>query len=204
MPVVGLTGGIAAGKSTVAGLLAGRGAAVINADLVARELVEPGQPALAEIASRFGAAYLRDDGTLDRAALAERIFADPLAREDLNAILHPRIFAAIRRQLDRLNPDRVAVVEAALLAETYDRAVPALGMQALVVVDAPAHLQTARMKDRGLSGAQAAARLAAQADPSFRRSLATHVIDNSGSLDDLERAVEEVWDRLAELGPTRA
>lgn len=200
MLVVGLTGGIAAGKSTVAGLLRDAGAEVIDADRVARELVQPGLAAFEQIRERFGGGVVSTDGHIDRGALGAIVFEDPVARRDLNAILHPRIFAAISDSLSSAPPDQVVVVEAALLTETYDQAVAELGMQVLVVVEAPVEHQLRRLvEQRGLDDAQAAARLRAQATPAERRARADILIDNSGSAADLRRQVEGAWVTLREL-----
>ena len=196
MPVIGLTGGIASGKSTVADLLRARGAVVIDADGVAREVVRPGEPALEEIVSRFGRAVLSADGSLDRGTLGRLVFADPVALGDLNAILHPRIFEALRARLTGEDLARPVFVEAALLAETYSQAAESLGMETLVVVDAPVELQVARLEAKGMSRADALLRIAAQMDRAERLRRASFVIDNSGSLDDLRREVERVWARL--------
>lgn len=196
MPVYGLTGGIASGKSTVANLLRSKGAVVIDADEVARELVAPGEPALAEIAERFGPPVLAADGTLDRAALGRLIFSDEAARRDLNVILHPRIFEAIRGRLAAIDPAEPVFVEAALLAETYSQAAERLSFAGMVVVDAPADLQIARLLAKGLTREEAELRLAAQMSREDRLSRATHVVDNSGSHEQLRREVERVWMEL--------
>lgn len=196
MPVYGLTGGIASGKSTVAKLLRARGADVIDADEVARELVAPGSPALAEIAARFGPPVLAADGSLDRAALGRLIFSDEAARRDLNGILHPRIFEAIRDRLTTIDPAVPVFVEAALLAETYSQAAEKLAFAALLVVDAPEDLQIARLLAKGFTRQEADLRLGAQMSRRDRLSRATHVVDNSGSHEQLRREVERVWMEL--------
>ncbi len=196
MPVIGLTGGIASGKSTVAGLLREKGALVIDADEVAREVVRPSRPALEEIRDRFGTGVLAPDGTLDRGALARLIFSDPEARRDLNAIMHPRIFEAIRDRLAVTDPDQMVFVEAALLAETYSQASQWLKLESLVVVDAPRELQVARLKEKGITGPDVSLRLAAQMESRERLAQATHVIQNAGSLDDLRSEVDRVWREL--------
>ena len=202
MPVIGLTGGIASGKSTVAALLRHKGALVVDADEVARRLVEPGRPALDEIRARFGRGVLAPDGSLDRAALGRLVFSDPEARRHLNEILHPRIFEAIRDRLADEEPNRLVFVEAALLAETYSQANRWLALQGLVVVDAPAELQAARLRAKGMADSDASLRMAAQLARPDRLSRATHVIDNSGSIEDLKTQVDRVWAQLnAEQGP---
>ena len=200
MPVYGLTGGIASGKSTVANLLRSKGAVVIDADEVARELVAPGHPALAEIAARFGPSVLSADGALDRAALGRLIFSDEAARRDLNGILHPRIFEAIRDRLATMDPGAPVFVEAALLAETYSQAAERLSFAGLVVVDAPAELQVERLLAKGFTQQEAELRLAAQMSREDRLARATHVVHNSGSLEELRRHVERLWMELRTAG----
>ncbi|HEX2053523.1 MAG TPA: dephospho-CoA kinase [Actinomycetota bacterium] len=197
MPVIGLTGGIASGKSTVANLLRAKGATVVDADAIARELVLPGEPALDEIKRRFGDEVMASDGTLDRAALGRLIFSDQTARDDLNAILHPRIFEVIRNRVGQADPAHAVFVEAALLAETYSQAAHWTGMDCLVVVDAPEDRQIARLVARGVPVEDARLRLAAQATRQERLARATHVLDNSGSLEDLQRKVDRLWAELS-------
>jgi len=194
MHLFGLTGGIATGKSTVSKMFAEAGVPIIDADLVAREVVEPGQPALAEIAQRFPG-VLRADGTLDRARLAERIFGDPSERAALNAITHPRIQAAVlekTRELAEAGAPRV-LYDAALLIENGLHH----GMHGVVLVVAPPEVQRARLMARdGLSAEAADARIAAQLPLDEKRRHATWIIDNGGSLEDTRRQVAAV---LAEM-----
>jgi dephospho-CoA kinase len=193
--VFGLTGNIGAGKSTVARLLAARGIPVIDADRLAREVVQPGQPALAEIAARFGGKVLNPDGTLDRKALAAVVFNDPAERAALNAIVHPRIAEATAARLAELaqGGHRTAVYEAALIVENgLDR-----GMDGLVVVTAPEDVQLARLLERDkMSEAEARARLAAQLPAAVKLERATFVIENHGSLADLEAQVAKLLPAL--------
>lgn len=175
---IGLTGGIASGKSTVAGFFADLGAAIIDTDLIARELVVPGSPALEEIAGRFGRDMLAPDGTLDRAALRRLVFADASQRRDLEAILHPLIRA---EAMSRANASRApyVLVVVPLLFET--------GFDALVdrtlVVDCPEHIQLDRLQARdGVSAEEARAIIAAQMDRERRRAAADDIIDNSRDL----------------------
>lgn len=201
MTVIGLTGGIASGKSTVARLLKQRGATVIDADEVARAVAQPGSEVLKEIKQRFGESVIHGDGSLKRSALAAIIFEDPSARRDLNAIMHPRIYVAIREQVDALDPAQPVVVEAALLAETYSQAHERLEMKTLLVVDCPPELQMARLRSgRGLTEQEARQRLSAQAGSSQRRAHATYVIDNSGTLHELEEEVDRVWSAMRVAG----
>jgi dephospho-CoA kinase len=189
--VIGLTGGIASGKSTVARMLAERGAAVIDADQLARKVVEPGQPALAELVARFGAAILTADGQLDRKRLAAIAFADEGARADLNRITHPRIAAASAQAIAAWADAGANVVfyEAALLVEnrTYT------GLAGLIVVAAPEDTQVSRMMVRdGLTADEARARIAAQLPLEQKVAVATWVIENTGDLDTLGRDVDRL------------
>ncbi len=195
--VIGLTGGIGSGKSTVAAMLRDLGAEVIDADRVAREVVEPGQPALAEIVARFGAGVLDGEGRLDRKQLGARVFADETARRALNAIVHPRIAAETARRVADANARGVPLVvyEAALLVENgIHRA-----LDGLIVVSAPEAEQVRRVMARdGLDETEARRRLAAQAPLADKLAAATWVIDNAGALDDTRRRVAEVWRAASE------
>jgi dephospho-CoA kinase len=189
--VIGLTGGIASGKSTVARMLAERGAAVVDADLLARQIVEPGQPALAELIARFGPAILTPDGQLDRKRLGAIAFADPAARADLNRITHPRIAAASAGAIARFGDAGANVVfyEAALLVENRAHA----GLAALIVVSAAAETQHARLVARdGMAADEATARIAAQAPLADKIAVATWVIHNDGDEAQLAREVDRV------------
>ncbi len=190
---VGLTGGIGSGKSEVARLLAARGAVVIDSDRLAREVVAPGTPGLAAVVEAFGAEYLTPDGALDRPRLAALVFSDTAARERLNAIVHPLVGAAAAARLAEAPPDAVVVHDVPLLVE----AGLAGGFDVVVVVDAPPEVQLARLTgQRGMAAADAEARIAAQATREQRLAVADHVIRNDGTLDDLERAVDELWRTL--------
>jgi dephospho-CoA kinase len=193
--VVGLTGGIASGKSTVARLLGERGARVVDADQVARRVVAPGTPALAEIVAAFGAEMLGPDGALDRKRLGRRVFSNETARRRLEAITHPRIAAAFAEQVQRAAAEGVAVLvyEAALLVESGAHH----AVDRLVVVAAPPAVQRARVGARdGLDTAAAQARIDAQASLEAKLALADHVVMNDGSLPDLERKVAALWEEL--------
>ncbi len=193
---VALTGGIASGKSTVADLLAERGAVIIDSDVLAREVVEPGTAGLALIEERFGRDVLRLDGSLDRARLGAIVFADADARADLNAIVHPRVrrLATERRLIaSASDPDAVVIDVIPLLVETgqADR------FDTVIVVDAPEVAQLERLMARnGLSETDAAARLAAQATRAQRLAAATHVVDNTGGLTELAASVDDLWGQL--------
>jgi dephospho-CoA kinase len=190
----GLTGNIGSGKSTVGRMLAARGIPVVDADRVAREVVEPGRPALRDIASRFPDA-LRPDGSLDRKALAARVFADPEERQALNAIVHPRIAEEVAARMASLaaSGQRVAVYEAALIVENGLQR----GMDGLIVVTAPAEAQIDRLRRRdGMSEEEARARIAAQLPAAEKARQATVVIENAGSEAELAAMVDGLIDRL--------
>ena len=197
MLLVGLTGGIGAGKSTVAEALRARGAVVLDADEVARSVVEPGTPGLAAVRERFGDAVLAPDGSLDRPALAARAFADDTSRRDLEAITHPAIQAEFARRVAAAPRGAIVVCDVPLLAESPEAA--ARGYAAVIVVEAPRELRLSRLEARGMARADAEARMAAQASQDDRRAIATHVVDNAGTLEDLERQVDEVWSDLVAL-----
>jgi dephospho-CoA kinase len=190
----GLTGNIGSGKSTVGRMLAARGIPVLDADEVAREVVEPGRPALRDIASRFPDA-MRPDGSLDRKALAARVFADPVEREALNAIVHPRIAEEVATRMAGLaaSGEKVAVYEAALIVENGLHR----GLDGLIVVTAPAEAQIARLRRRdGMTGEEAQARIAAQLPAAEKTRQATVVIENAGSEAELAAMVDELAERL--------
>lgn len=196
MDVIGLTGGIAAGKSAVAARLRELGAVVIDADALAREVVEPGTPGLAAIAARFGSEVLDADGALDRARLGAIVFGDDVARADLNAIVHPEV----RRRYDELvaeafarDPDAIVVYDVPLLAEA--RAASDFGL--VIVVDAPADVRLERLVAlRGMDREQARARIAAQISDEERRAMADVVIDSSGTIAHTMEQVDALWERL--------
>ena len=189
---VGLTGGIGSGKSEVSRRLAAHGAVVIDADEIAREVVAPGTPGLAEVVAAFGPGVLRPDGALDRERLGEIVFSDEAALARLNAITHPRVRARAEELERQAAGAGVVVHDIPLLAETG----MATGFDQVIVVDVPPELQIERLVKRGMSGEQAQARIAAQASREDRRAIASVVIDNSGSLADLDRRVGELWAAL--------
>lgn len=193
MVTIGLTGGIGSGKSTVARLLAAQGALVVDADAIARELVEPGGVALAELVTEFGPRILRPDGHLDRAELASLAFSDPEGTRRLNAIMHPLIGAEGRR---RIAAARAAVVvyDMPLLVETGQRDL----VDRVVVVDLPVDLQVARaVGERGMDEQDVRRRIAAQASRADRLAVADAVIDNSGPREQTEQQVLRLWDLWA-------
>lgn len=195
MKVVGLTGGVATGKSTVARLFEAWGARVIDADRVAREVVEPGTPGLRDIVERFGADALGADGRLDRAAMRRRIASDPEAKRALEAITHPAILGTVAQRLAAWAAEGVslAVVEAALMVETGSYR----GYAELVVVTCDPELQVRRVMARDhVSEDDARALLRAQLPLSAKEAVATHVIRNDGDRDALERRAREVFDAL--------
>ena len=191
---VALTGGIGSGKSAVAGLLADRGAVVIDADAIAREVVAPGQPALREIVQRFGPQMLHPDGTLDRGRLAGVVFSDPGDLADLNAITHPRIAARSAELLDAAPRDSVVVYDMPLLVE--QGAVD--GWDAIIVVDAPDDVRLERLVSRGMDPSDALRRMAAQATRPERLAAADHVVDNGGDVASLTRQVDSLWAALSD------
>lgn len=191
MLLVGLTGGIGAGKSTVAELLAERGAVIVDADEVARAVVEPGQPALSKIVERFGSGVLDADGRLDRSAVAKLAFVDDESRRDLEAITHPAINEEFGRRVGDAPSDAIVVLDVPLLLESPQAR--KRGYQTVIVVEAPRDVRLARLEARGVDRADAEARMAAQVGDDERRKIATYVVDNSGDRSSLERQVDEIW-----------
>jgi len=201
---VGLTGGIGSGKSEVSRRLAALGAVIIDADVAARQVVAPGTPGLARIAEAFGPGVLRPDGALDRERLGVIVFGDPAQLAKLNAITHPLIGewmqAAERAATETADGNPIVIYDAALLAESGRWA----SYDLVIVVDVPPEMQVDRLvSQRGMAPDQARARLAAQASREQRLALADVIIDNSGSLDDLDRRVAEVWADLKRRAAAR-
>ena len=193
MLLVGLTGGIASGKSTVSALLAERGAEVIDADHIARQVVMPGTHAWYKIRDHFGPGVLFADGSIDRQALADIVFADPAKLTVLNEITHPEIFARIADRLEaHHDQDVVVVLDAALLIE----AGLADGVDVLVVTHSPREIQLERLAAKGMGARDAEARIGAQLAPEKRLARADIVINNTGSLEELARRVDELWEEL--------
>ncbi len=192
MIVVGLTGGIGSGKSTVSGLLSDRGALVVDADVVARQVVEPGGPAYQPVVERFGREVVCPDGSLDRERLAEVVFADPGARADLNAIVHPAVRAVMGERVAGAGDEAaVVVLDIPLLVESRRSHEDLAGV---IVVDCPVDVAVARLvEQRGMSEEAVRARVAAQASRQERLAKADFVIDNSGSLEHLAAEVERCW-----------
>ena len=196
MIVVGLTGGIGSGKSTVSALLAARGAHIIDADVVTRDVQQPGSPVIEAIAERFGTGVVGDGGGLRRADLAEIVFADPEALRDLNAIVHPAVGAEINRRVNSLaSSDAVVVLDIPLLTEN-----PRGELQGKIVVDVPVEVQVERLvRYRGFTESDARARIAHQSNREERLTGADFVIDNAGAVDDLESQIDQLWEWLQSL-----
>lgn len=194
MLLVGLTGGIGAGKSTVAALLAERGAVILDADAVARSVVEPGQPAFDELVAHFGTGIVGPDGHLDRSALAAAAFATPEGKAALDAITHPPIHLEFGRRMAEAPTDAIVVMDVPLLVESGkagDR-----GYEAVIVVEAPEEIRLDRLVARGVERGDAAARMRTQASDDQRRAVATHVLDNGSDHARLVAQVDEVWSDL--------
>lgn len=192
---VGLTGGIASGKSAVSARLAERGAVVVDADQLAREVVEPDTPGLAEVVITFGPDVLDATGALNRAALGERVFDDDVARRRLEGIVHPRVRARAAEIEAAASPGAVVVHDIPLLVETGQGA----DFDVVVVVDCPPDVQIERLTTgRGMTSAQARARIAAQASREDRLAAADRVVSNTGSLAQLCEAADALWVELAQ------
>ncbi len=198
---VGLTGGIGAGKSEISRRLAAQGAVIIDADLIAREVVAPGTDGLASVVAAFGPDVLGPDGALDRVALGDVVFADKQKLASLNGIVHPLVGARMRELEELAGPGSVLVHDVPLIAEndlagSYDL---------VVVVDVPPRIQLDRLvRLRGMSREQAQARMAAQATREQRLAIADIVVDNSGSLAELDRQVGELWTELRRRSHARS
>jgi len=193
MLLVGLTGGLGAGKSTVARMLADRGAVVVDADDLARRAISPGTPGHRKVLEVFGEGVVDEDGSIDRRALAGVVFEDPAARRDLESITHPEVFRLLAEEVKRRRETNdVVVFDAALIVETgFDEST-----DVLVVVALDPALQLERVVSRGMDRAEAEARIAAQALPGEREARADEVVRNDGDLADLERQVDALWERL--------
>ena len=200
MLLVGLTGGIGAGKSTVSALLAEYGAVIVDADRIARDLQVPGSPVLGRMAERFGGHIIRDDGSLDRAAVAGIVFGESdeakQALTDLNGIVHPAMQHEIERQIAaQADTDHVVVLDFPLLGEN-----PRDDIAATIVVDVPVDVAVERLVEfRHMDEDDARKRVASQIARDERLARATHVVDNSGDLEQLRAEVGELWDALEEL-----
>jgi dephospho-CoA kinase len=195
--LVGLTGGIGAGKSSVAALLADRGAVVLDADQVARDVVEPDQPAFAALVERFGPGIVGSDGRLDRPKLAEIAFATDDGTGDLNAIVHPAVGREFLARMQAAPADAIVVCDVPLLVES--ETARSRGYEYVIVVEAPLDTRLARLEDRGVPRDDALARIAQQATDEERRAIATHVVDNAGDRAALEAQVDAIWHDLVRL-----
>jgi dephospho-CoA kinase len=190
---VGLTGGIGSGKSEVSRRLAAQGAVLIDADQISRQVVEPGTPGLAAIVAAFGPEVLLPDGSLNRPRLGEMIFADPELRGKLNGIVHPIVRARSQELEDAAEPGAIVVQDVPLLTENKLAGL----FDLVVVVDVPPRVQIDRLtRNRDMTREQAKARMDAQASRADRLAIAAIVIDNSGSLAELDRQVGELWTEL--------
>lgn len=198
MILIGLTGGIGSGKSTVSALLAGHGAVIIDADAITRQLQQAGQPLLQELAERFGSGIITSTGELDRPALAAVAFSDPEALKDLNKIVHPAVAKEMDRQMSEVrNTDKVVVLDIPLLAEN-----PRKGLCGVIVVDVPVELAVHRLVTfRSMSEVDARARIEKQASREKRLEIADQVVDNSGDMESLAKRVSEVWQWAISLPP---
>jgi dephospho-CoA kinase len=192
MLMVGLTGGIGAGKSTVARMLADRGAIVIDADAIAREVVEPGTPTLAKLVERFGSGILQPDGSLERPALAAVAFVDDATRRELEAITHPAIGAEFLRRVAEAPSGAVVIHDVPLLVESKR----GFEYAAVIVVEAPIETRLDRLEARGIPRDDARRRIGLQATDEDRRRVATWVVDNAGELGRLEKQIAEIWTEL--------
>lgn len=190
MILVGLTGGIGSGKSTVSAALADRGAVVVDADAIVHELQAPGQPVLAAMVERFGEGILRPDGSLDRRAVAAIVFGDAEALKDLGAIVHPKVQEEIlRRVVEQESTDHVVVLDIPLLTESGWE-----GLIGTIVVDLDPEIAVRRLVEfRDFTESDARARIAKQASREERLATASFVIDNAGSVDDLAPQIEACW-----------
>jgi dephospho-CoA kinase len=198
MRCIGLTGGIGSGKSTVSALLAARGAVIIDADAITRELQQPGTDVFAAMVERFGPGIVAGDGTLDRQAVADIVFNDAQALSDLNGIVHPAVGAeTTRRIVEQAETDNLVVLDIPLLVENAGKR----DVAGIVVVDVDPEVAVRRLvEQRGMREEDARARMARQATREERRAKADVVIDNSGTLEDLEAEIERLWPRIQRLG----
>lgn len=192
---VALTGGVAAGKSTVASMLVELGAVLIDADALSREVVAKGTPGLEQVVAEFGPELLTADGELDRPAMGRLVFGDESARKRLEKIVHPLVFERIVQLEEEAGPDDLVVHDIPLLAESGR----ADDFDAVIVVDAPRETQLERMqRDRGWTREDAESRIAAQAPREERLALATHVVENTGTHEELRPRVQQVYDALSD------
>ena len=199
MLLLGLTGGIGSGKSTVGAMLVARGAVLIDADAIVREVQAPGGLAYDGIVERFGPSVVLEDGTLDRAAIAAIVFTDEAARADLNALVHPHVGALMgQRMAEQAQTDNVVVLDIPLLAEGGGK--ERYGVAGVIVVDCPTEIALERLvTQRGMPADDARNRMAAQVSREQRLAVADFVVDNSGSREDLEAEVDRCWAWVEDL-----
>ena len=200
MLMVGLTGGIGAGKSTVAARLAKRGAIVIDADAIAREVVEPGMPALQKLVEHFGPEILQPDGSLDRPKLGGIAFVNDETRKELEAITHPAIGELFLRRVGEAPAGSVVIHDVPLLVESKR----GFEYAAVIVVEAPLDVRLDRLEERGVLRDDARRRIELQASDEDRRQVATWIVDNSGDLDHLHRQVDAIWSELERMASEKA
>lgn len=199
MLLVGLTGGLGSGKSTVARMLADRGAFVIDADELARRALDPGTHGYHKALEAFGDGVLADDGTIDRQALADIVFADPERRRTLESITHPEVFRLLAEEVETLrDTDAIVIFDAPLIVETGF----ADACDVVVAVAIDPEIQLARVRDRGMDESDARSRLAAQLSPEEREARADIVVRNDGTIEELEARVDELWADLQRREPT--
>ena len=207
MLIVGLTGGIGAGKSTVARLLAGHGAAVVDVDALGREIVAPGGSVVQAVLERFGSELAGPDGGIDRPALASIVFNDPDELADLNDISHPAINELLDERIESIGAagtTDVVVLDMAVLTESTLGRDTRFPYEIVVTVEAPPDIRLERLIERGMTSEDAKARLASQATDEQRREVSNFVIGNGGGNDELADATEKLWDALCRLADERA
>ncbi len=206
MRLIGLTGGIGSGKSSVSGRLAQRGAALIDADAIVHELQRPGEAVFDAMVGRWGDAIVAQDGTLDRGAVAGIVFSDKDELDAIEKIVHPALRKEMDHRIETLaSTDQIVILDVPLLAESRskDGALDARGTSAIIVVDCPIDVAVSRLiEHRGFDEADARARIAAQATREARRELADFVVDNSGNQESLDAEVDRCWQWLQTLEPT--
>lgn len=194
--LIGLTGGIGSGKSTIARRFAEHGAHIVDADKIAREVVEPGKPALAEIIAHFGAGVINPDGTLNRSALGDIVFTDASERDILNSIVHPAVQRRTTELFAQAPPDSVVVYDVPLLVEAN----PAYSFDVIIVASAPEGVRVERlMENRGMLESEALSRIQSQAPEEERLKIAHHVIDTSGDINHTYAQVDALWNQLANI-----
>jgi dephospho-CoA kinase len=197
VPIIGLTGGVGSGKSTVARILQSKGAVIIDADAIARDVLQPGRPAFDRVRARFGDEVIEADGSLNRRALASIVFSDPAARSELEAITHPEILSEVGKLIGEIESSAIVILEAPLLFEARAEVEKAVRLDALIVVASSDEAQVERLRRaRGMSPEDVKARISAQAALEEKLTEADYVIENYGSLEALEEQTNLVWDQI--------